>query len=172
MSRGIRANAGRVDEEEGSDSPGSSRCRINDGKNNKSDQYTADITNVRGRAIIREARLAARRAVNEGSKLQPRLRTIVNQAAASPCIVRNWKCPPFCARIQSSMGSVLRLIKPYVTTPTATPCKNNASGRGMMWMRDQEFAYASMQLPISIESMVHVVSSSQALRHITTSSHF
>jgi hypothetical protein len=46
MLRGIRASAGRVDEEEGSDNPGSWRCRINDGKNNRSDQYTADITNV------------------------------------------------------------------------------------------------------------------------------
>lgn len=135
MLKGIHTSSGRVDEEEDSDSPGSRRCRINEGKNNRSDQYTVEITNARGRAIIREARLAVRRTANEGSESQPRLRTMVNQATASPCIVRNWKCPPFCARIKPSMGSLRRLIKPYVITLTATPCKKNASGRGMMSMR-------------------------------------
>lgn len=131
MLKGIHISSGTADEE-GSDSPGS---RINEGKNNRSDQYTVDITNARGRAIIREARLAVRRTANDGSASQPRLRTMVNQATASPCIVRNWKCPPFCTRIKPSMGSLRRLIKPYVITLTATPCKKNASGRGMMLMR-------------------------------------
>lgn len=54
MLKGIRASEGRVDEEEGSDKPGSWRCRINDGKNNRSDQYTADITNVSWDGFINE----------------------------------------------------------------------------------------------------------------------
>jgi len=77
---GIFSNPGGICEEEDSDA--ASCCRINDGKSRTSDQYTPDIKisswnklginephdiqetmNITGRDIIREARLAARRAV-------------------------------------------------------------------------------------------------------------
>jgi hypothetical protein len=41
--RGIRINGGATAEEEGSEAA-TMGCRINDGKNSMSDQYTADIT--------------------------------------------------------------------------------------------------------------------------------